>query len=180
MKIDSYNEMKKLTEAHMDTMLTLFQTSDFSDSATMARLDKWKDFYGKYMEECGYLRDRDTASINNILKDLKSTYSINFTTTNFLPDSAELFKRVIGAWTFSSFPISGDLKPDGTGYWRMLKDTFTCTWKLQSDTIKVLFSTKGVGDMNLAIKRIYPDILVFSEADGKTENIVVACRTKSY
>ena len=177
MKIDSYNEMKKLTETHMDSLLSLYHTSDFSEAAIMNRMDRLKRFYGDYMEESAYIKERDSASITRMLKELSNTYSLNFEEDKFLPDSAGLFKKVIGKWNLGLLPFSFELKADGTGYWKMLKDSLQCTWKLVADTIKVNFINDS--HMNLEIKRLYPDILVLNDTGDDHDNIVVACRNRN-
>lgn len=178
MKIDSYNEIKKLTEAQMDSLLSLNQTSNFSEDAITKRLDKWKNIYGDYMEESAYLKDRDTTSTNRILKELSKTYALKFIENKFLPDSAELSKNILGTWNFALFPIKLVLKPDGGGYIKMMNDSMAMNWRLESDTIKVKSINTTDRNGAFVIKRVYPDILVLSEENGTYGIIVVACRSK--
>ena len=179
MKIDSYNEMKKQTEIFLDTLISMDETS-ISMQVQLNKEEftrKWIQTYSSYMDECAYLRNRDTATINKILKELSKTYSINFSQEKSIPKLAELRQSLIGNWSVALFKVSFGLKGDSTGYWNAYDKSFKCTWLIDSTTLKINLNDNA-GNMTLSIERITPDKIVFNELGGEFKNnTFLACKT---
>jgi hypothetical protein len=177
MKIDSYNEMKKQTEVFLDTLISLDETSLQYQLDKVEFTKKWIQTYSSYMDECAYLRNRDTAKIHNILQELSKTYSINFSQEKSLPDLAKLRQSMIGNWSVALFNVSFGLKEDSTGYWNAYDSSFKCSWKLDSTTLKINLNDNA-GNMTLLIERVTPDKIIFNQLGGEFKNnTFLACKT---
>jgi hypothetical protein len=176
LRIDSYSEMKKLTTTLLDTLKSIDETGTHSEKESEQVTIRWVNDYIKYIDECAYLKNRDTATVNNILKHLSKTYSVNFAEDNLLADTAGLRKKIIGTWSIALFKVSFQLKPDGTGYWNLMEKNTPCTWQLDSTTIKIKY-TDGSGDVALSIIKVGPSILTVSQEGAEFKNnSYTACR----
>ena len=177
MKIDSYNEMKKQTEIFLDTLISLDEKSLQYQLDKVEFTKKWIQTYSSYMDECAYLRNRDTATIHNILQELYKTYSINFSQEKSLPDLAKLRQSMIGNWSVALFKVSFGLKEDSTGYWNAYDRSFKCTWDLDSTTLKINLNDNA-GNMTLLIERVTADKIIFNQLGGEFKNnTFLACKT---
>jgi uncharacterized protein YukE len=176
MKIDSYNEMKKLTGTLLDTLQSIDDTGAGSEKELEQLARRWIGVHSKYMDECAFLKNRDTTTVNKILKELNKNYSINFTEDNFLPDTANLRKKIIGTWTIALYKVSFEFKQDGTGYWNAMEKNISCTWQLDSTMIKVKYSD-GSGVLNFSVIKTNNDILTIRQEGGEIKNnSYIACR----
>lgn len=178
MKIDSYNEMKNQTETFLDTLIKLDEISLRYQNDRAKFLQNWTVIYSGYMDECAYIKNRDTATINKILKELSKTYSLNFPSDKALPALPELRKNLIGNWSVALFKVSFGLKEDRTGFWNAYDSTFKCTWRLDSTLLKINLGDNA-GTINLSIQRVAPDNLVLNQLGGESKNnSFLACRNK--
>jgi hypothetical protein len=179
MKIDSYNEMKKQTEIFLDTLKSIDEISITTEAAAEKEqiTSRWIQTYSKYTYECAYLKNRDTATINKILNEISKTYSIKFSPEKNLPALNELRQKLIGNWSVALFKVSFGLNEDSTGYWNAYDQSFKCTWKIDSTTVKL--TTADQGTMEFTIERLTPDKLVLNQAGGEFKNnTFLACRIK--
>jgi len=177
MKIDSYNEMKKRSEAFLDTLISI-------DTISVYKVDKeeftkrWIKTYTSYMDECGYIKNRDTATINKIVKELSKIYSIDFLQEKNIPDLKELRKSLIGDWNISLFQVSFGLKEDSTGYWNGWDLTSKCTWQLDSTILKIKLDGDSES-MKFSLERVTPGNILFNQLGGDfANNSFLACRSK--
>jgi hypothetical protein len=173
MRIDTYNEIKKLTD-------TLFETLNVMYSFNAPEIDitnRWIAMHTTYMDECAYINNRDTSTINKILKELRQVYSIKLTEDKFLPDSTELRKKIIGKWQIALYNVTIDLKTDGTAFWNGLQGNQPSTWQLDSTVVKIKYND-GTIKYDLALKRVTDDILSLSQIGGTKETSYIACRIK--
>jgi hypothetical protein len=177
MKIDSYNEMKKQTEVFLDTVISLDNISLKVMQDKQEFTSRWIQTYSSYMDECAYLKNRDTATINKILKELSKSYSISFMQEKNIPALSELRRNIIGNWNVSLFKVSFGLNEDSTGYWNAYDSTWRCTWQLDSTKLKV--NLNNAGNIEIFLERVTPDKIVFKEPGGEFKNnFFLACRTK--
>ena len=168
MRIDSYNEMKKLTGTLLDTLNSL--NKNLATAST-----QWIDLHTTYMDECAYLKNRDTATINKILKKLSQTYSVSFLEDKFLPDLSELRKKIIGKWQIALYQVTFELKDDGTGFWNGLHGNQPTTWQIDSTIIKIRYNDNTM-EYDLSVKRTTDDVLSLYQIGGSKETAYIACR----
>jgi len=168
MRIDSYNEMKKLTGTLLDTLYSL--NKNLATATT-----QWIDLHTTYMDECAYLKNRDTATINKILKRLSQTYSISFSEDKFLPDISELRKKIIGKWQIALYNVTFELRDDGTGFWSGLHGNKSTTWQIDSTIIKIKYNDNTM-QYDLSVKRTTDDVLSLNQVYGSKETSYLACR----
>lgn len=168
MRIDSYNEMKKLTGTLLDTLNSLHKKPAITTT-------QWIDLHTTYMDECAYLKNRDTATINKILKRLSQTYSISFTEDKFLPDISELRKKIIGKWQIALYQVTFELRDDGTGFWNGMHGNQPTTWQIDSTIIKIRYNDNTV-KYDLSVKRTTDEVLSLNQIGGSKETAYIACR----
>ena len=171
MKIDSYNEMKKLTGTLLDTLNSMNKKP--GNETEVAQ--RWINLHTTYMDECAYLNNRDTATVNKILKGLSQTYSINFSEDKYLPDTTELRKKIMGKWQIALYNVTFELKPDGTAYWNGMQGNQPSTWQLDSTIVKIKY-IDGTLKFDLAVKRVTPDVLSLRQIGFAKETSYIACR----
>jgi hypothetical protein len=176
MKIDSYNEMKKITGALLDTLKSIDDVGAHSKKEFEQLAMRWIGIHSNYMEECAYLKNRDTSTINRILKELSKTYSISFKDDNFLFDISGLRKKIVGKWSIALYKVSFELKEDGTGLWESFEKTKPCTWRLDSANIQIKYNDDQ-GVLNFSILKTNSDVLTISQKGGEFKNnAYTACR----
>ncbi len=171
MKIDSYNEMKKLT----DTLLNALNSMNNTSGTDADINQRWIDLHTTYMDECAYLNNRDTATVNKILKGLSQTYSIGFSENKFLPDTTGLRKKVIGKWQLALYNVMFELKDDGTGYWNGMQGNQATTWQLDSTIIKIKYNDNTV-KFDLSVQRTTDDVLSLNQLGGSRQTSYIGCR----
>lgn len=178
MKIDSYNELKKQTESFLDTLIKLDEISLRYQNDKQKILGKWATTYSGYMDECAFIKNRDTATINKIVKELSNSYSLNFPPDKILPPLPELRKNLIGNWSVALFKISFGLKEDNTGYWNAYDTTFKCTWRLDSAFLNINLADSS-GTIKFSIERVSADNILINQLGGELKNnSFLACRSK--
>lgn len=176
MKIDSYNEMKKLTSVLLDTLNSIDEKGASSQKELENIAGRWIDVHTRYMEECAYLKNRDSATINRILRELGKTYSLKFEEDKFLADTVGLRNKIIGKWSIALYKLNFELKADGTGSWNPMDISYPCTWQLDSTTIRIKYND-GSAHWAFSVLRSKNDILSIRQLGTDSENnSYTACR----
>ena len=126
LKIDTYNERRKNTEAYVDSVENL----QYKDENKQIEL--LSSYQVKLHDESDHNSNRDTAVINSILNDLTKSYSKyvdSFKVENKKQTVKEIQSFIIGRWLTTDNVII-DVNKDGTGHWKhVLLDTpFTWTF----------------------------------------------------
>jgi hypothetical protein len=163
--------MKKLTGTLLDTLNSMYKKP--GNETEVAQ--QWINLHTTYMDECAYLNNRDTATVNKILKGLSQTYSINFTEDKYLPDITELRNKILGKWQIALYQVTFELKPDGTAYWNGMQGDQPSSWQLDSNIIKIKYND-GTLKFDLAVKRVTTDVLSLRQIGFAKETSYIACR----
>ena len=150
LKIDTYNERRKNTEAYVDSVENL----QYKDENRQIEL--LSSYQVKLNDENEHNSYRDTAMINSILNDLTKSYSKyvdSFKVENKKQTVKEIQSFAIGRWLTTDYVII-DVNKDGTGHWKhTLTDVDTdFTWNFDTSMIKKKMDTLKPRLTNLKIK----------------------------
>jgi hypothetical protein len=137
LKIDSYNETKRISEEFLDSFVTIKNELNTGQYTPDQELAITSYMQGNYFNEVGHIFDRDTAVITSILNDLTKSY-IDYVDSfkiekKILPVS-ELQGNVIGKW-LTTDKVTIDIKKDGTGHWSQEALETDFTWKFDTSMI---------------------------------------------
>lgn len=152
LKIDSYNERRKNTEAYLDSMESLGYKFVEGKYNTDEQLAMTSEVQVRFYDENDHITNRDTAVIKSILNDLTKSYSKyvdSFKVDNKRQSVQEIQSYAIGRW-LTTDNVLIDVNKDGTGHWKhVLMDT-SFTWTF--DTSMVHKDTSNARLTNLKIK----------------------------
>ena len=137
LKIDSYNERRKNTEAYLDSMERLPYRSADQGMTTEQELAEVSAIQGRFYKENDHITNRDTAVIHSILNDLTKSYGKyvdSFKVENSKQTVNEIQTFALGKWLTTDY-VKIDVNKDGTGYWdhSLLQTNFT--WKFDTSLV---------------------------------------------
>ena len=178
LKIDSYNEMKKITEVFLDsarkTNLLLSEdliTSQKKDSVI-------NELQDNYISDLSHVSNRDTMFTKNILKELNNSYSSyvdSFLIVQKVLSKEEIVKFIIGTWaTVDSINVNINIQPGGKGQWIDGIEENNFTWTLQ-ETILTMDLQNGKQKIYQIFKINNSIMSYFYNKDGH-DRIATACK----
>ncbi len=154
-KTDTYNQIHRLTDVYLDSMVKLAEnpvfyvprTNDDSDSSYNNKVETASvDIMNTYNRRRMHLIDRDSSTISNILEQLTQSYSRPLYTFRFAKRLPDEYKRtlqnIIGDWDllFSGEKLS--LNNDHTGALISNGYSNTGSWQLDKE-YKLVLTTAG-------------------------------------
>jgi len=137
LKIDSYNETKKITENFLDSFLVVKNELSTHQYTAEEELAVSSYMQQTYFNELAHITNRDTAVIAGILKDLTKSYIDyvdSFKVEQKTQPLKELQTNVIGKW-FTTDKVTVDIKKGGTGHWSQTELNTDFTWKFDTSLI---------------------------------------------
>jgi hypothetical protein len=131
LKIDSYNEIKKISEVYLDTFMILKDEINRGLHVPEQQLIITSYYQQKYANEVDHVTSRDTAIINGILNDLTRNYIAyvdSFKIDETTQTAGELQSFIIGKW-LTTDKVLIDIKFGGKGIWTQNNVETEFTWK---------------------------------------------------
>jgi len=147
LKIDSYNEIKKITEAFLDSFLVIKKELNNGLYTNEEQLTVTSYVQYNYLNELSHISNRDTAVISGILNGLTKSY-IDYVDSFKVEEKTqpikELQTNVIGNW-YTTDKVTITIKKDNSGHWKQEGLETDFTWKFDTsllikDTINPKFS----------------------------------------
>jgi len=138
LKIDSYNETKKISESFLDSFLVIKKELDTGQYTAQEKLAVTSYVQGKYLNDLSRIKTRDTAVINSILSDLTNSYKEyvdSFKIDESTQPVAEMQKNVIGKW-LTTDKVTIDINNNGKGHWQQPGLDTDITWKFDTSLIE--------------------------------------------
>ena len=138
LKIDSYNERRKITEAYLNNLDSLNNEIISRNYDLEKQFELTSALQVKFHDESEHISNRDTAVINSILTDITKSYIDyvdSFKVEYKKPTAKEIQESVIGKW-LTTDDVLIEVNKDGTGHWtHSLMDT-SFTWTFDTTMIK--------------------------------------------
>jgi hypothetical protein len=189
LKIDSYNETKKISENFLDSFVVIkneLGTGQYTPEQELAVTSYMQQMY---FNDLIHISNRDTAVITSILNDLTKSYADyvdSFKVEQKIQPVKELQTNVIGKW-FTTDKVSIDIKKDSNGHWKQEAFETDFTWKFDTsmiakDKIHPQFSRINVRFPNgsiipFEIIKATPQVFAFYIRDGSGNFVYSsACR----
>ena len=138
LKIDSYNERRKITEAYLNNLDSLNNEIVSKDYDLEKQFELTSALQVKFHDESEHISNRDTAVINSILSDLTKSYVDyvdSFKVEYKKPTVKEIQESVIGKW-LTTDNVLIDVNKDGTGHWNHTSMETDFTWTFDTTMIK--------------------------------------------
>lgn len=144
-KVDTYDQILKLTDVYLDSLIHLAEnpqkyvsTKNETDSSYARKIEELSySIMNDYNRIKLHLINRDTSTINNILSQLTQSYIrplYKFYFTNRLPDEYKnSLNNLYGKWNFLITPGSFTLNKDKTGTLTLDEYTRKGRWELDRD-----------------------------------------------
>ncbi len=177
MKIDSYTELKKLTEAFLDSAQVVITEADRGALSGEQKNYMISQMQSKYVIELVHIATRDTTVIKNILTELNQSYSSyvdSFLVIQRVQSSEEIKKFVPGSW-LTTDKVTIKIEPGGTGNWKQSNVEFDFTWILKNSTLTI--KNKNGKEIVIEIIKISDYLITFAITDQKgNEMFANACR----
>jgi len=178
MKIDSYTELKKLTEAFLDSAQFVMTAADRGDISGQEKNYRISQMQSKYVIELAHVATRDTTVIKNILNELNQSYSSyvdSFVVVQKIQSPEEIKKLVPGSW-LTTDKVTIKIEADGTGNWEQPNTEFDFTWALKNSTLTIKNKNTGK-EIVLEIIKISDHLVTFVITDQNgNEMFANACR----
>jgi len=137
LKIDSYNETKKISENFLDSFLVVKKELSTGQYTPEEELAVTSYMQQNYFTELAHIINRDTAIITSILNDLTKSY-IDYVDSFKVEQKTQLLKElqanVIGKW-YTTDKVTVDIKKNGTGHWSQEDLDTDFTWKFDTSMI---------------------------------------------
>ena len=177
MKIDSYTELKKLTEAFLDSAQVVMTAADRGSISGEEKNYMISQMQSKYVIELAHVATRDTTVIKNILAELNQSYSSyvdSFLVIQKIQSPEEIKKLIPGSW-LTTDKVTIKIEADGTGYWKQPNVEFDFTWILKDSTLTI--KNKNGKEIVLEIIKISDHLITFVITDQNGNEIFAnACR----
>jgi hypothetical protein len=147
LKIDGYNETKKISENFLDSFQVLKNELNTGQYTPDEELAVTSYVQQNYLNELAHISNRDTAVITSILNDLTKSYIDyvdSFKVEQKTQTVRELQANVIGKW-HTTDKVTIDIKKNGIGHWSQEGINTDFTWKFDTsmivkDKINIRFS----------------------------------------
>lgn len=180
MKIDSYNELKRITGIFLDTAQVINSAAARGELTTAQQNYIIGQIQLKYLTDVRHISNRDTTMISNIIKELNQTYSSyvdSFLVVNRVEvqDTAEMKPFIPGKWiTADKVKITYDKA--GKGNWDQDSIVFNFSWDLKKEVLTMKNDENG-REIVFHLIKINEALMSFVLTD-RTENAIIvnACR----
>src|SRR5688572_10447170 len=137
LKIDSYNETKKISEKFLDSFLVVKNELSAGQYTPEEELIVTSYMQQNYFNELAHITTRDTAVINSILNELTKSY-IDYVDSFKIEQKTqpikELQTNVIGNW-YTTDKVAIDIKKDSNGHWKQERFETDFTWKFDTSLL---------------------------------------------
>ena len=177
MKIDSYTELKKLTEVFLDSARVVMTEADHGIISGEEKNYRISQMQSEYVIELAHVATRDTTVIKNILNELNQSYSSyvdSFLVIQKIQSSEEIKRLVPGSW-LTSDKVTIKIEPGGTGHWEQADREFDFTWSLENSTL--MMKRENGKDIVFEIIKISDHLVTFLFTDPNgNEMFANACR----
>ena len=177
MKIDSYTELKKLTEAFLDSAQVVMTAADRGTISGEEKNYMISQMQSKYVIELAHVATRDTTVIKNILSELNQSYRSyvdSFVVVQKIQTPEEIRKLVPGSW-LTTDKVTIKIEADSTGNWNQPNVEFDFTWTLKNSTLTI--KNKNGKEIILEIIKISDQLITFVITDQNGNEIFAnACR----
>lgn len=144
LKIDSYSELKRISELYLDTFSMLREETNKYNYSKEQVAASTSYYQGMFSFEIDHIISRDTAIITGILNDLTKNYGSyvdSFKIDELLQPASEIRSFMIGKWlTIDKVLI--DIRQDGKGVWTENGVGIDFTWKYETSLLNMLTKTK--------------------------------------
>ncbi len=155
-KVDTYNQIHRLTDVYLDSMVKLaenpaayiLQANDDTDSSYNKKVETASvEIMNAYNRQRLHFIDRDSSTINNILDQLTRSYNrllYTFKFTNRLPgEYKSTLQNIIGDWDLLFTGEKLSLNSDHSG--TLVSDGYSNkgSWQLNKDYKLVLTTAAG-------------------------------------
>jgi hypothetical protein len=182
LKIDSYNEMKELTNRFMDSMSYLAYLAK-DQAYVKEEIDaRFQRVHGQYMDEVSFLRDRDTMTIRKVLAELSNTYDIKYTEEDNFLDTSALSEKITGKWALVLYPVQVQIGPGKTGFWIREGTAYPFKWEQDKEVLHFRFikdadpSKNRMSDFDIKVKRITDKIFTFNISSYQETSTFTGCK----
>ena len=137
LKIDSYNEIKKITEVFLDSILVIKNELNNGLYTSNEQLAVTSYVQYNYLNELSHINNRDTAVIAGILNDLTKSYIDyvdSFKVEQKTQPIKEMQTNVIGNW-YTTDKVTINIKKDNNGHWKQENLETDFTWKFDTSLL---------------------------------------------
>ena len=177
MKIDSYTELKKLTESFLDSAQIVMTEADRGAIGGEQKNYRISQMQSKYVIELTHISTRDTTVIKNILNELNQSYISyvdSFSVIQKIQSPEEIKKLVPGSW-LTTDKVTIKIETGGTGKWKQPNVEFDFTWTLKDSTLTI--KNKNGKEIVFEIIKISDHLITFVITDQNgNEMFANACR----
>lgn len=177
MKIDSYTELKKITEAFLDSAQYVIAQSDKGILPTTEKNFIISQMQSKYVNDLTHVVYRDTTMTKNILKELNQSYSAyvdSFVIVQKVQSHEEIKRLAPGKW-ITTDKVTIEIRPGGTGHWDQADREFDFTWTLENATLTM--KRENGKDIVFEIVKISDALVTFVLTDAEGNAMIAnACR----
>ena len=138
LKIDSYNERRKITESYLDGIDSLSYEIVTKKYNTDKQFEQTSLLQIRFHDESDHISNRDTAVIRSILNDLTKSYNKyvdSFKVENKKQTVKEIQSFAIGRW-LTTDNVLIDVNKDGTGHWKYETMDTPFTWAFDTSMAK--------------------------------------------
>ena len=177
MKIDSYSELKKITEAFLDSAQFVIAQSDKGILPTTEKNFIISQMQSKYVNDLTHVIYRDTTMTKNILNELNQSYSSyvdSFVIVEKVQSYEEIKRLIPGKW-ITTDKVTIDIRAGGTGHWDQADREFDFTWTLDKSTLTM--KRENGKDIVFEIIKISENLVTFVLTDAEGNAMIAnACR----
>jgi len=197
MKIDSYTELKRITEAFLDSAQFVIAQADKGVLPITEKNYIISQMQSKYVNDLTHVVYRDTAMTKNILKELNQSYSSyvdSFVVVEKVQSYEEIQKLIPGKW-ITTDKVTIEIKTatinnsdpskakeiqkanpnTGTGHWEQSDREFDFTWTIDKSTLTM--KRENGKDIVFEIVKISDALVTFVLTDAEGNAMIAnACR----
>lgn len=177
MKIDSYSELKRITEAFLDSAQFVIAQSDKGILPTTEKNFIISQMQSKYVNDLTHVIYRDTTMTKNILNELNQSYSSyvdSFVVVEKVQSYDEIKRLIPGKW-ITTDKVTIDILGGGTGHWEQADREFDFTWTLDKATLTM--KRENGKDIVFEIVKISDNLVTFVLTDAEGNAMIAnACR----
>ena len=177
MKIDSYSELKRITEAFLDSAQFVIAQADKGIIPAAEKNFIISEMQSKYVNDLTHVVYRDTTMTKNILKELNQSYSSyvdSFVVVEKVQSYEEIQKLVPGKW-ITTDKVTIEIRAGGTGHWEQSDREFDFTWALDKSTLTM--KRENEKDIVFEIVKISDNLVTFVLTDAQGNAMIAnACR----
>jgi len=177
MKIDSYGELKKLTEVFLDSARTVGIMESKGLIVPDQKTAIISQMQMQYVQDLSHIINRDTSMTKNILKELNQSYSSyvdSFTVVDRTQTPEQIKRFIQGKW-ITSDKVTIDIQPAGLGHWAHTSLESDFTWTL-TENILTIKLTKNSKQVIFEIIKINDHVITFAFDQNGNGVIANACR----